>query len=154
MTEDSTSRKFERAVTNILPYRAVSTRSGPIFDPAHSDPFVPNELIAVRDEPDSPCYVALVTAIAADHITVHYHGCTSADLARAIFRPGWHLPNDNVIQLSDLAPPNLIPYTGVLQFNALRDLLVARNLELTQSNRLRRKSQRALNDSPAELFIF
>jgi hypothetical protein len=27
-------------------------------------------------------------------------------------------------------------------------------LELTQSKRLRKKSQRALNDSPADLFIF
>ena len=154
MTEDSTSRNFERAITNILPYRATSARSGPLFDPAHSDPFVHNELIAVRDEPDSPCYVAVVTAIAADHISVQYYGCTTADLARAIFRPGWHLPNDNAIQLADQAPPNLIAYTGTLQFNALRDLLVARNLELTQSKRLRKKSQRALNDSPADLFIF
>ena len=154
MTDDPTSRNFERAVANILPCRATSARSGPLFDPAHSDPFVHDELIAVRDEPDSPCYVAVVTAIAADHISVQYYGCTTADLARAIFRPGWHLPNDNAIQLADQAPPNLIAYTGTLQFNALRDLLVARNLELTQSKRLRKKSQRALNDSPADLFIF
>jgi hypothetical protein len=154
MTENSTSRNFERAVTNILPHRATSARSGPLFDPAHSDPFVLQELIAVRDEPDSPFYVAAVTAIAADHISVNHYGCTTSDLSRAVFRPGWHLPNDNAILLAEQAPPPLVAYTGTLQFNASRDLLVARNLELAQSKRLRKKPQRVLNDSPADLFIF
>jgi hypothetical protein len=154
MTEDPTSRNFERAITNILPHRATPARSGPLFDPAHSDPFVLNEIIAVRDEPDSPCYVAVVTAIAADHISAKCCGCTTTDLSRATFRPGWHLPNDNAILLANHAPPNLVACAGTLQFNALRDLLVARNLKFTQSNRLRKKSQRALNDSPAGLFIF
>ena len=66
MTEVATGRNFQRAITNILPHRATSNRSAAVFDPAHADPFVVSEIIAVRDDPDSPVYIAKVTSIAAD----------------------------------------------------------------------------------------
>ena len=73
MTEVATGRNFQRAITNILPYRATSNRSAAVFDPAHADPFVISEITAVRDDPDSPVYVAKVTSIAADSISVQYY---------------------------------------------------------------------------------
>jgi hypothetical protein len=76
------------------------------------------------------------------------------DLERAVFRPSWHLPNTNDIVLSNQQPQNTIPYVGVLDFDALRQLLVARNLEFTQARRLRRKSQRILLPVHDELFVY
>ena len=70
MTEDATDRKFERVLTNILPCRASTAKTQAVCDPATSDPFVPAEIIAVRDAPGTPHYLAAVTAIAAISITV------------------------------------------------------------------------------------
>jgi hypothetical protein len=163
MTEDATGRNFQRAITNILPCRATSSRSAAVFDPAHAGPFVISEILAVRDDPDSPVYVARVTSIAADSVSVQCYGCTTPDLARAVFQPCWHLPNENDIALSETAPAGLVPCLGELHFNSLRDLLTARNLEFTAARRLRKPSQRALasvRDERAlasvrdELFIF
>ena len=159
-TEISTGRSFERAITNILPYRATSARSPAVFDPAHAEPFVVSEIIAVRDEPDSPVYLAKVTSISANSVHVHYHGSHNADLARAVFYPCWHPPDSNYVILAggpSLYPPipaGHVPYTGELQFNSLRDLLMARNLEFTAAHRLRRKSQRALAAVSDDIFLF
>ena len=91
MSEDSTGRSFERTTSNMLPYRATIAKATADFDPVYSDPFVPNEIVAVRDEPKQPFFIARLTSTTSTAITVHYHGCTSADIARAVFRPGWHL---------------------------------------------------------------
>ena len=154
MTEDSSDRLFERTTSNMLPYRATISKNTAACDPAYSDPFVPDEIIAVRDEPNQPYFIARLLSVAAAAITVHYLGCTVADTARAVFRPGWHLENSNDVVLSDNQPPNHVPYVGSIDFDALRILLVARNLEFTKANRLRRKSQRALDPVKSQLFIF
>ena len=154
MTEDSSGRLFERVLTNILPYRATTARAQAAFDPASHDPFVPDEVIAVRDSPGTPYYLARITTISAQSITVQYYGCRNRDLNRAVFRPAWHLPNDNTIALSVTQPTGTVPYTGVLEFDSLRQLLVARNLEFTAASRLRRKSQRLLAPTHDELFVF
>ena len=154
MTEDSTDRRFERTVLNMLPYRATSAVSPDVYDPFYSDPFTLDEIVAVRDDPDSPFYIARTTAINASFISVHYYGCTTRDLRRAVFRPCWHHPGSNEISLAAAALPNQIPYTGRLDLDALRELLVARNLGFTQAAKLRRKSQRAIVDNALDLFIF
>ena len=154
MTEDSTDRRFERTVLNMLPYRATSAVSPDVYDPFYSDPFTLDEIVAVRDDPDSPFYIARTTAINASFISVHYYGCTTRDLRRAVFRPCWHHPGSNEISLAAAALPNQIPYTGRLDLDALRELLVARNLGFTQAAKLRRKSQRAIVDNVLDLFIF
>jgi len=127
-----------------------------VYDPATSDPFVPAEIIAVRDAPGTPYYLAAVTVIGAISITVQYYGCRQRDISKAIFRPAWHLPGMDAITLAsrDRQPPNTIACSGVLEFDALRELLVARNLEFTQANRLRKMSQRVLAPTHDELFVF
>ena len=77
MTENATGRAFQRAITNILPCRATSNRSAAVFDPAHADPFVVSEILAIRDDPDSPVYVAKVVSISADSVSVQCYGCTT-----------------------------------------------------------------------------
>ena len=154
MQEVSTSRDFERIVSNILPYRATTAKAGDNFNPVYSDPFTVGECIAVRDDPNSMFYLALVTGIAASSIAVHYHGCTHRTLDRAVFKPAWHLPQSNEIVLSVDQPALYMPYSGSLQLDALQDLLVARGLEFTKARKLRKISQRAIAPLHDELFIF
>jgi hypothetical protein len=56
--------------------------------------------------------------------------------------------------LSTNAPRGTIEYSGAIEFDSLRNLLVARNLELTSGKRLRKKSQKLLHHIQDELFIF
>ena len=127
-----------------------------MYDPATFDPFVPGEIIAVRDDPGTPHYLAAVTVISAISITAHYYGCRQRDLSKATFRPAHHLPNTDEIMLAHRhqQPVNTIAYSGILEFDALRELLVARNLEFTTAHRLRKKSQRVLAPTHDELFVF
>ena len=161
MTEDASSRRFERAATNILPYRATSSSTPSTFDPFYSDPFTVNEMIAVRDEPGSMYFVAKTIGISDKDITVHYFGSTTRDTAKAIFRPCFHLPathplfdESGDITLATTQPTDQVPYTGILELDSLRDLIVARNLVFTAAHRLRRKSQKVLHPVHEELFIF
>jgi hypothetical protein len=146
MTEDATDRRFERVLTNILPCRASTARTQAVYDPATSDPFVPAEIIAVRDAPGTPYYLAAVIVIGAISITAQYYGCRQRGMSKAIFRPAWRLPGMDEITLAsrDRQPTNTIACSGVLEFDALRELLVAHNLEFTKANRLRKMSQRVL----------
>jgi hypothetical protein len=154
MIEQSSGRQFERLISNMLPYRATSSRSAAVYVPIYSDPFLVDEFIAIRDEPNSPFYIAKVTDVTDVGICVHYYGCTNPDISRAIFRPAWHLPNSDVIILANSVPDGAVKYSGVIQFESLRNLLVARNLEMISSRRLRKKSQKLLFHIYDELFIF
>jgi hypothetical protein len=111
---------------------------------------------ATLPAPRATCYLAEVTVISDISITVHYYGFRQRDISKAIFRPAWHLPDMDEITLAsrDRQPANTIAYSGVLEFDALRELLVARNLEFTKANRLRKMSQRVLAPTHDELFVF
>jgi hypothetical protein len=154
MSEDSTGRSFERTSSNVLPHRATIAKATADFDPVYSDPFVPDEIVAARDEPKQPFFIARSTPTTSTANAVHYHGCTSADVARAAFRPGWHLENSNDIALSNDQPPNHVPRVGTIELDSLGNLLVARNLEFKKAARLRKKSQRAIAPVKEELFTF
>ena len=154
MTEQSSNRQFERVLSNILPYRATSIRSPIVYDPLYSEPFEVSELIAIRDEPNSMFYLAVVTDVTSDEIVLHYLVCTNHDISKAIFRFSWHLPSSNTIVLSNLAPIGTIAYSGTVRLESVRNLLVARNLELTSKLRLKRKSQKILHHIYDELFIY
>ena len=152
--EESTNRRFERAIVNILPYRASEAPTPPTYDPFYSAPFVTDELVAARDEVDGPFYLARTISIAATSITVHYFGCRNPDISRAKFLPAWHLPGNGSIALAAAAPSNMVACEGVLEIGSLDELLVARNLLLTTQNKLRAKSQKALAPKMDELFVF
>ena len=111
-------------------------------------------MIAVRDEPNGPFYIASTLAIAPTTITVHYYGCITQDIKRAKFKPGWHLPNVHDITLAAACPDQNTPYTGILEIDSLDQLLVARGILLTASSRLRVVSQRLLALQWHQLFIF
>ena len=154
MEECSTRRRFERALVNILPYKATSAPLPPSFDPAYSTPLIVDEFIAIRDEPDGPFYIAKVKTVTDTTISVHYYGSTNPDVSKAKFLPCWHLPNNDVMRRQILPPPNHIPYSGELEIASLDVLLVARGLLMTASNRLRAKSHRLITPMLDELFLF
>ncbi len=119
-----------------------------------STPFLPNEFIAVCDEPVSWFYLARVTTVTDTGIIVHYYGTRSANLALAAFYPGWHLSAQNHIRLSLDQPEHFIRHSGVIELSAINSLLVARNLALTSAHRLTSQSHRLLMPVHDELFIF
>jgi hypothetical protein len=76
-------------------------------------------------------------------------------LKKAKFYPGWHLSTQDYIQLSPNKPDNnRIRYTGVLDLNAIDNLLVVRHLGLTAMSTLNSKSRRLLMPVRDELFIY
>ena len=154
MREISTSRRFERSLVNILPYKASTAPKPPSFDPFYSTPLLAHEIIAIRDEPEGPIFVARVTAVAETAIAVHYLGSTHNDLTRAKFLPCWHPPNTDLIRRSALQPPNMMPYTSDIDIDSLDVLLVTRGLLLTTTDKLRAKSQRLLAPFLDELFTY
>ncbi len=89
--DDTTKRRYERVIANILPYHAkrAKTNADAGFSEVYSEPFVIEEFIAVRDEPHGPFFVALVTAITAKLLRVHYYGTHNIVLATAVFKPCW-----------------------------------------------------------------
>jgi hypothetical protein len=112
------------------------------------------ELVAICDEPGSTFYNARTTSITDVAISVHYHGCTSHDTSRAVFRPAWHLPGSNDVRLAANQPPNHVPHAGALILDSLRESLVAHDLECTAASRLRKKSQQVIAPKHDELFVF
>jgi hypothetical protein len=93
VTQLDTDWQFERAIINLLPWRAVSAKQpqNAQFDPETSDPFTVNEFIAVRDEPKSWFFLAKITTITETCMIVHYYGCKHGDLKKVKFLPCWHL---------------------------------------------------------------
>jgi transposase InsO family protein len=63
MREISTRRRFERALVNILPYKATTAPQPPSFDPFYSAALNTGEFVAARGEPEGPFYIAKVTAV-------------------------------------------------------------------------------------------
>ncbi len=100
LTQLDTERQFERAIINLLPWRAISAKQprNAQFDPSASDPFKVNEFIAVRDEPKSWFFLAKITTITEKCMIVHYYGCKHGDLKKVKFLPCWHLQTQQHIR--------------------------------------------------------
>jgi hypothetical protein len=156
MIQMDTQREFERSISNLLPWNATSRKKArnAQYDQTTSEPFKIDEIIAVRDEPGSWFYLARVTTVGTTCIIVHYYGTRSANISLATFSPGWHLPNHDFIRLAKAQPQDCIRYSGVLQYDALNTLLVARKLIFNSASRLTSKSRKLLMPIRDELFIF
>ncbi len=53
VTDDASKRRYERVISNMLPYRAKKAKGNADaqrYNEAYSVPFVPGEFIAVRDD--------------------------------------------------------------------------------------------------------
>ncbi len=85
--DDTTKRRYERVIANILPYKAARAKKNAdaSFSQTYSAPFSIGEFIAIRDEPTGPYYVALVQTVTAKCIRVQYYGTTGIVLADAVF---------------------------------------------------------------------
>jgi hypothetical protein len=151
-----TNRTFERMIGNLLPWKAQSVRKNKKarFDPAASTPFVVGDFIAVRDSPGSWIFLARIETVGVTSLIVHYYGSRSEDLTKAKFVPSWHRPHSDHITLSPSKPHGNYRYSGVIDFDALNDLLVARQLGLTAMSILTSKSRRQPMPVRDELFIY
>jgi hypothetical protein len=166
--DDASRRTYERSIANLLPYRAQRAKANAdaAYSPTYSEPFVEEELIAVRDEPAGPIYLARIMHVDSKEITVHYYGCTETALANAAFKPCWHTLLTTDILLSVEVPesygarprdnpdPHNMKYSGILQLKDLHTVLVARKLELTKAHKLRFRSIRALAPVNDQIFRF
>jgi hypothetical protein len=160
--DDITHRRYERVLSNILPFRATKakTNANAAYSQVYSEPFLVDEFIAVRDEPLGPFYVALVLEVSPTSIRVHYYGTTGIVLAEAVFKPCWHAPDSSDIVLSwdcpssDKHPPYFIDYHGELDLQDISTVLVARQLSFTKQGKLRFRSLRALAAVHDQLFRF
>jgi hypothetical protein len=160
--DDASKRRYERVLANLLPYHAKRAKSNPdaLFSPQYSDPFVEDEVIALRDEPGGPFYIARVQDVNTASIRVHYYGCVEIALASAVFKPCWHTATGDHMTLSFEVPDDpsehelFVDYSGTLDLEDIHTVLVARKLELTKASKLRFRSLRALAPFHDQLFRF
>jgi hypothetical protein len=160
--DDSSKRRYERVISNLLPYRAkkAKTNADAAFSPYYSDPFQEGEFIAIRDEPAGPFYVAEIMAVDEKSVNLHYYGCTEVVLAAAIFQPCWHEIASNEIVLGAQCPEpyddiiTFIPYSGNVDLQDIPLVLVSRKLEFTKAHKLRFRSLRALAPVHDQLFRY
>ena len=153
--ELSTNRHFERTLVNISRFRATTPAPHQAaFDPLAHDPFEHGELIAIRDAPASPFYLAHVLEMVDDTLRVHYLGCQSPNPRTAVFRPCWSHAESATITLQHTQPANCTQWTGDIDITDLDELLVARRLNLTARHRLDAPSLRKLAAIIDELYVF
>ncbi len=124
-------------------------------------PFVIGEFIAVRDELHGPFYVAIVTAVTAKSLRVHYYGTYHVVLATAVFKPCWNEVNGSDIVLQTHCPMpagygsrDFEPYAGEMDLKDVNAVLVARHLEFTKTGKLRFRALRSLAPGHDQLFRF
>ncbi len=155
ITQLDNERQYERAISNLLPWRATSSKRArnAQFD-AEYDHFTVGEIIALRDEPKGWFFVARVSVVQLRTITVHYYGCKTSDLRKAKFLPSWHYEGEDIIRLSASQPAGNVRYAGVIALDSLPFLLVARKLQLTSSALLTAKARCLLMPLRDELFTY
>ncbi len=115
--DDTTKKRYERVVSNLLPYRARKAKlnADAQYNPHYSHPFLEGEFIAIRDDVAGPYYVAEVMSVDATAISLHYYGCTQVVLAAAVFHPCWHEIAGTDIVLASECPK---PYDDHITFTA------------------------------------
>jgi hypothetical protein len=161
--DDTTKRRYERVISNILPYKAAraKTNADASFSQVYSAPLLAGEFIAIRDEPTGPFYVALVQTVTKTVLRVHYYGTTSIILADAVFKPCWnHEYGDEIIlqwdppERTDTHQRHFVAYTGAIDLKDVHTVLVARQLEFTKAGKLRFRALRSLAPVHDQLFRF
>jgi len=134
MVEDRSNRTFARTIVNIRPYRA--TRDAP---QAHHDPLTeaqlePDQLVAIRDTPQSRFRIASVIQHTPARLVLHYLGTTNPKLEKAKFKHVWIHPTDGTISLAPNRPTQRhTPFTGVVDAETIPDLLLSTKIELTST---------------------
>jgi hypothetical protein len=161
--DDTSKRRYERVIANILPYRAkkAKTNANTAFNEVYSESFVAGEFIAIRDDPTGPIYIAEILEVLASSLLLHYYGTTSVVLAEAVFKPCWHEAGGTNITLEWECPEDnaeqrilFIDYNGENDLKDVHTVLVARHLEFTKAGKLRFRSLRALAPVHDQLFRF
>jgi hypothetical protein len=164
VVDDATKRRYERVVSNILPYKASQPKHNAAarsFNQIYSEPFQEEEFIAIRDTPTGPFYVTQVQDVTSNTIRVHYFGTTHMVLADAVFKPCWHEAGEEAIVLSWDVPEDsdwnhnrYVDYHGIIDLKDIHTILIARQLEFTKAGKLRFRSLRVLAPFHDQLFRF
>jgi hypothetical protein len=161
VTHDETQRTYERVISNMLPYRAkrAKANANAHYNEQYSDPLKEGEIIAIRDDPKGPIYLAEVMSLQPAHVSLHYYGTTGLILVTAIFKPCWHEVSSADIILDwdpfdDDLHLSLSPYSGDVNLNDIHTVLVARQLEFTKAGKLRFRSLRSLAPVHDQIFRF
>ncbi len=70
-TDDATKRRYERVISNLLPYRAqkAKTNANAAYHPQYSEPFLVDEFI--EDDLTGHFYIAKVELVVEKTVTVH-----------------------------------------------------------------------------------
>jgi hypothetical protein len=160
--DDTTKKRYERVVSNLLPYRAKKAKlnADAQYNPHYSHPFLEGEFIAIRDDVAGPYYVAEVMSVNATAISLHYNGCTQVVLAAAVFQPCWlEIAGTDIVLASECPQPyddhiTFTAYSGEVDLKDIHLVLVARNIEFTKAHKLRFRSLRALTPVHDQLFRF
>jgi len=154
MTEDRSNRSFSRTIINIRPYRA--TKDAPL---AHHDPLTeaqlePDQLVAIRDTPQSRFRIASVIQHTPARLVLHYFGTTNPRLEKAKFKPVWLHPTDGTISLAINRPTQRhAPFTGVVDAETIPDLLLSTQIELTAQHTLRKPCMQALFHLRDQIYV-
>jgi hypothetical protein len=114
-----------------------------------------HQVIAIRDDPTGPIYLAEVADLQPTYVNLHYDGTTGLILATAVFKPCWHEVSSNEILL-DLDPFHMMfsPYSGEVDLKDILTVLVARNIEFTKADKLRFRSLRSLTPVHDQIFRY
>ena len=154
MIEDRSNRTFSRTIINIRPYRATRDAPQAHHDPLAEAPLEPDQLLAIRDTPQSRFRIAKVIQHTPARLLLHYLGTTNPVLEKAKFKPVWIHPTDGTISLAINRPTQRhTPFTGVVDAETIPDLLLSTKIELTSTRTLRRPCMQALYHLRDQIYV-
>tara|TARA_B110000971_G_scaffold133516_1_gene136627 strand:+ start:212 stop:679 length:468 start_codon:yes stop_codon:yes gene_type:complete len=154
MTEDCSSREFARTITNIRPYKSSRTAPKPNHDPLSENPPAVDQMVAIRETPDSRWEIAKITEVTDTTIQVQYFGTTNPDFQTTTFRPMWTQTTDARHSIAKRRPStHHQPYTGEIDIEDLPELLLSNSIQLTTTGALRKKSAQALYHLRDQLLV-
>jgi len=154
MIEDRTNRTFHRTIINIRPYRATRDAPLPHHDLLADGPLLANQLIAIRDTPDSRFSIAKVLTNTETHLTVHYFGATNPRLDRATSKPAWTRPDTRIAMHPTRPSPQHTAYTGIINTADIPDLLLASKIALRANRTLRSTCAQALFHLRDQMLVY
>jgi hypothetical protein len=155
MTEDCSGRTFARTLCNIRPYSASRAAPPPHHDLLSLEPIQPHSVLAIRDsnDPNARFRLATVLTITETTLSVHYLGTTNPRLSHARSLHLWTQADNSITMKASRPSRHHAPWTGDISTEDLPDLLVASNIHLNATNKLRSRALKDLHHIQDELYV-
>ena len=140
---------YERTVANVRPYKS---KGEPMLYQLINDTAVTKDsFIAVLDDIDDQRYhLANVIDIHDDLVTVHYYATRSQNIVNAVWKPLWMTPRRKEVTWVEPQGINKesLRFTGTFSIaDDKDDLIILSNVGLTEGNRIKSVSRKALSDT-------